>query len=130
MHFLIKLKPRMFFERNLRLLLYPNILSFKIQIWGVESAFSTCPVYICLIMRQWLSLSTFWDHFHSRTSYSYFPLDCDSPGNQNGMASQESEVQRPVLDNDSMIEGISDQVLLAVVLSITFLVALTYMLLR
>lgn len=46
------------------------------------------------------------------------------------MASQETEVQRLVLDNDSMIEGISDQVLLAVVLGITFLVALTYMLLR
>uniref|UniRef100_A0A2D4KRU7 RING-type domain-containing protein n=1 Tax=Micrurus paraensis TaxID=1970185 RepID=A0A2D4KRU7_9SAUR len=44
------------------------------------------------------------------------------------MASQETEVQRLVLD--SMIEGISDQVLLAIVLSITFLVALTYMLLR
>ncbi|CAI5796713.1 E3 ubiquitin-protein ligase RNF170 isoform X2 [Podarcis muralis] len=47
-----------------------------------------------------------------------------------GMASQETEVQRLILDSDSMIEGISDQVLLAVVLSITFLAALAYMLLR
>ncbi|XP_015743003.1 E3 ubiquitin-protein ligase RNF170 [Python bivittatus] len=46
------------------------------------------------------------------------------------MASQETEVQRLVLGNDSMIEGISDQVLLAVVLGFTFLVALIYMLLR
>ncbi|XP_015279210.1 PREDICTED: E3 ubiquitin-protein ligase RNF170 [Gekko japonicus] len=43
------------------------------------------------------------------------------------MAYQEVEVQ---LDNDSMIEGISDQVLLAVVLGFTFLVALAYVLLR
>ncbi|XP_033029041.1 E3 ubiquitin-protein ligase RNF170 isoform X3 [Lacerta agilis] len=47
-----------------------------------------------------------------------------------GMASQETEVQGLILDSDSMIEGISDQVLLAVVLSITFLAALAYMLLR
>ncbi|XP_034953347.2 E3 ubiquitin-protein ligase RNF170 isoform X2 [Zootoca vivipara] len=47
-----------------------------------------------------------------------------------GMANQETEVQRLILDSDSMIEGISDQVLLAVVLSITFLAALAYMLLR
>ncbi|XP_053145401.1 E3 ubiquitin-protein ligase RNF170 [Hemicordylus capensis] len=45
------------------------------------------------------------------------------------MASQETEVQRLLLD-DSMIEGISDQVLLAVVLSFTFLAALVYMLFR
>uniref|UniRef100_A0ACB8ESM5 Uncharacterized protein n=1 Tax=Sphaerodactylus townsendi TaxID=933632 RepID=A0ACB8ESM5_9SAUR len=42
-----------------------------------------------------------------------------------GMASQEVQ-----LDNDSMIEGISDQVLLAVVLGFTFLVVLAYVLLR
>nr|XP_056704663.1 E3 ubiquitin-protein ligase RNF170 [Euleptes europaea] len=41
------------------------------------------------------------------------------------MANQEVQ-----LDNDSMIEGISDQVLLAVVLGFTFLVVLAYVLLR
>lgn len=35
-----------------------------------------------------------------------------------------------LLDNDSMIEGISDQVLLAVVLGFSFLVLLAYVLLR
>ncbi|XP_044299855.1 E3 ubiquitin-protein ligase RNF170 isoform X4 [Varanus komodoensis] len=46
------------------------------------------------------------------------------------MASQEAEVERLILDNDSMIEGVSDQVLLAVALSFTFLAALAYLLLR
>lgn len=46
-----------------------------------------------------------------------------------GMASPKPDVQRLIL-GDSMIEGISDQVLLAIVLSITFLAALAYMLLR
>ncbi|KAJ6657086.1 hypothetical protein lerEdw1_002831 [Lerista edwardsae] len=45
------------------------------------------------------------------------------------MASQETEVHSIIL-GDSMIEGISDQVLLAVVLSFTFIAALVYMLLR
>ncbi|KAH0628424.1 hypothetical protein JD844_009573 [Phrynosoma platyrhinos] len=46
------------------------------------------------------------------------------------MASQKTESQSLILYNDSMIEGISDQVLLAVVLSFTFIAALAYMLLR
>uniref|UniRef100_A0A8D0E5H8 E3 ubiquitin-protein ligase RNF170 n=1 Tax=Salvator merianae TaxID=96440 RepID=A0A8D0E5H8_SALMN len=46
------------------------------------------------------------------------------------MAGQETEAQSLMLDNDSIIEGISDQVLLALVLSITFLAALMYMLFR
>ncbi|KAJ7405089.1 E3 ubiquitin-protein ligase RNF170 isoform X1 [Willisornis vidua] len=46
------------------------------------------------------------------------------------MASHQAEVQRLKLDNDSVIEGISDQVLVAVVLSFTFIAALVYTLLR
>ncbi|XP_074809727.1 E3 ubiquitin-protein ligase RNF170 isoform X2 [Natator depressus] len=46
------------------------------------------------------------------------------------MASQQAEVQSLKLDNDSVIEGISDQVLVAVALSFTFIAALVYMLLR
>ncbi|XP_025934142.1 E3 ubiquitin-protein ligase RNF170 isoform X2 [Apteryx rowi] len=47
-----------------------------------------------------------------------------------GMASHQAEVQSLKLDNDSVIEGISDQVLVAVVLSFTFIAALVYTLLR
>uniref|UniRef100_A0A8C7EG68 E3 ubiquitin-protein ligase RNF170 n=1 Tax=Nothoprocta perdicaria TaxID=30464 RepID=A0A8C7EG68_NOTPE len=46
------------------------------------------------------------------------------------MASHQAEVQNLKLDNDSFIEGISDQVLVAVVLSFTFIAALVYTLLR
>ncbi|XP_030326323.1 E3 ubiquitin-protein ligase RNF170 isoform X1 [Strigops habroptila] len=46
------------------------------------------------------------------------------------MASHQAEVQSLKLDNDSVIEGISDQVLVAVVLSFTFIAALVYTLLR
>lgn len=46
-------------------------------------------------------------------------------GSSSGMACQEVEV-----DNDSMIEGISDQVVLAVVLGFAFLFVLAYVLLR
>ncbi|XP_003226082.1 E3 ubiquitin-protein ligase RNF170 isoform X2 [Anolis carolinensis] len=46
------------------------------------------------------------------------------------MASQKTEGQTLILYNDSMIEGISDQVLLAVVLGFTFIAALTYILFR
>ncbi|NXF39612.1 RN170 ligase, partial [Nyctibius bracteatus] len=46
------------------------------------------------------------------------------------MASHQAEVQSLKLDNDSVIEGISDQVLVAVVLSFTFIAALLYTLLR
>ncbi|KAI6058274.1 E3 ubiquitin-protein ligase RNF170 isoform X2 [Aix galericulata] len=45
------------------------------------------------------------------------------------MASHQAEVQSLKLDNDSVIEGISDQVLVAVVLSFTFIAALVYTLL-
>ncbi|KYO35074.1 E3 ubiquitin-protein ligase RNF170 isoform X2 [Alligator mississippiensis] len=47
-----------------------------------------------------------------------------------GMASQQAEVQSLKLSNDSIIEGVSDQVLVAVVLSFSFIAALVYMLLR
>ncbi|XP_014737854.1 E3 ubiquitin-protein ligase RNF170 isoform X3 [Geospiza fortis] len=46
------------------------------------------------------------------------------------MASHQAEVQSLKLDNDSVIEGVSDQVLVAVVLSFTFIAALVYTLLR
>ncbi|NXE28725.1 RN170 ligase, partial [Ardeotis kori] len=46
------------------------------------------------------------------------------------MASHQAEVQSLKLDNDSFIEGVSDQVLVAVVLSFTSIAALVYMLLR
>lgn len=46
------------------------------------------------------------------------------------MDSHQAEVQSLKLDNDSVIEGISDQVLVAVVLSFTFIAALIYTLLR
>uniref|UniRef100_A0A8C6J4L5 E3 ubiquitin-protein ligase RNF170 n=2 Tax=Melopsittacus undulatus TaxID=13146 RepID=A0A8C6J4L5_MELUD len=46
------------------------------------------------------------------------------------MASHQAEVQSLKLDNGSVIEGISDQVLVAVVLSFTFIAALVYTLLR
>lgn len=46
------------------------------------------------------------------------------------MASHQAEVQSLKLDSDSVIEGISDQVLVAVVLSFTFIAALVYTLLR
>ncbi|XP_059580551.1 E3 ubiquitin-protein ligase RNF170 isoform X4 [Alligator mississippiensis] len=46
------------------------------------------------------------------------------------MASQQAEVQSLKLSNDSIIEGVSDQVLVAVVLSFSFIAALVYMLLR
>lgn len=46
------------------------------------------------------------------------------------MASHQAEVQSLKLDNDSVIEGISDQVLVAVVLSFTFIAALVYTILR
>ncbi|NWR20579.1 RN170 ligase, partial [Emberiza fucata] len=46
------------------------------------------------------------------------------------MASHQAEVQSLKLDNDSVIEGVSDQVLVAVGLSFTFIAALVYTLLR
>ncbi|XP_048788317.1 E3 ubiquitin-protein ligase RNF170 isoform X4 [Lagopus muta] len=46
------------------------------------------------------------------------------------MDSHQAEVQSLKLDNDSVIEGISDQVLVAVVLSFTFIAALIYTLFR
>uniref|UniRef100_A0A8D0GZF1 E3 ubiquitin-protein ligase RNF170 n=1 Tax=Sphenodon punctatus TaxID=8508 RepID=A0A8D0GZF1_SPHPU len=46
------------------------------------------------------------------------------------MASQEEVVQSLKLENDSLIEGVSDQVLLAVVLSFTVFAAFVYMLFR
>lgn len=47
-----------------------------------------------------------------------------------GMAKYQGEVQSLKLDDDSVIEGVSDQVLVAVVISFTLVATLVYALFR
>lgn len=47
-----------------------------------------------------------------------------------GMAKYQGEVQSLKLDDDSVIEGVSDQVLVAVVVSFTLIASLVYALFR
>ncbi|CAJ0925220.1 unnamed protein product [Ranitomeya imitator] len=46
------------------------------------------------------------------------------------MAENQQDILHPLLDDGSLIEGVSNQVLVAVVISLIFIAALTYLMLR